>query len=80
MDVCIVCRDTEEDFTDLFTKKQGSLIGMNTIGTKPLIPQEYRKGYILRKGKWRCQNAVFEYQKQIPAAERPRPSLFHMLY
>ena len=38
-------------FTDLFTKKQGSLIGMNTIGTKPLIPQEYRKRLsILRKG------------------------------
>ena len=46
MDVCIVCR-----VTDLFTKKQGSLIGMNTIGTKPLIPQEYRKRLsILRKG------------------------------
>ena len=38
-------------FTDLFTKKQGLLIGMNTIGTKPLIPQEYRKRLsILRKG------------------------------
>lgn len=51
MDVCIVCRDTEEDFYRLIHKKQGSLIGMNTIGTKPLIPQEYRKRLsILRKG------------------------------
>lgn len=50
MDVCIVCRDTE-DFYRLIHKKRGSLIGMNTIGTKPLIPQEYRKRLsILRKG------------------------------
>ena len=51
MDVCMYAEIPRKIFTDLFTKKRGSIIGMNTIGTKPLIPQEYRKRLsILRKG------------------------------
>ena len=51
MDVCIVCRDTEEDFYRLIHKKQGGAIMTNIIGTKPLILRAYRKRLsISRKG------------------------------
>ena len=54
MDVCIVCRDTEEDFYRLIHKKQGSLIGMNTIEQSPSFRRNTEKRLsILRKGgKW----------------------------
>ena len=51
MDVCIVCRDTEEIFYRLIHKKTGLTYLTNTIGMKPLILRKYRKRLsISRKG------------------------------